>query len=239
MKKSILLLLSVLWAASFCNAQETLSAGVRLQFNAPVAPFSTGHGNGGALWLNKAISKRSNLSLSLGYQHYAGLGTGYIEESERIGPTQIFRSVETSILDALSFLTIDGAYRLDAARSPWAFSLGFRLARRVQFRGESTLQTRNRATFLEPGISLPNNVDIISNTISSSTTLTDRSEMLARQLNPIDAGLQLGVHYRLSKGISAEAGVYQGLLNQWLPEFKGEGGYWITAFSLGLSARIF
>ncbi|MCI4649825.1 hypothetical protein [Phaeodactylibacter sp.] len=239
MKKSILFTLATLLWASLSYSQKSLSGGIRMQFNMPVSSFNTGTGNGGAIWVNKEISKRSNLSLSIGYQYYAGLGTGFIEDSERIGPTQVVSTVETAVLDALSFLTLDGTYHLNTAASPWSFSLGFRLAKRIQFKGESALLAENRATFLEPGFPSSNNVDIISNHVNSGASITDRVDKLEKQLSPVDAGLQIGVQYQLIKGLTAEAGFYQGMLNQWSPEFKGENGYWITSFLMGLSARIF
>jgi hypothetical protein len=220
--------------------QTELSAGLRLQANAPIVHWlQFGQGSGAAAWAALPLSIQGSLEFSLGYQHFSGYQRGLVTINEIINPYEYWRSTHNTQLDGMTFFSAGIGCEYQLTDSQWSFGIGVRLSKLIKSEGYQQSHERYRVYRISTDPSANSlNVDINQNYQTRART-GFASTLNEEQLNLYDLGLTIALRYRLIKGLVAEASIYQGLLNRWSDNYNDLKALYITSFSLGLSARIF
>ena len=243
MMEKHLFLLFIIWSFILPNssfAQKEPSAGLRLQVHAPVVHWlQFGQGSGAAAWAAIPLSTQGSLEFSLGYQHFSGYQRGLITINETINPYEYWRSTHNLQLDGITFFSAGISYEYQLTDSRWSVLIGVRLSRLIRSEGFQQISTRYQQQRIQSSSFINSlNVDI-DQTHQSGGHTQAAAPLNEEQLNFFDCGLQAALRYRLVKGLTAEAGIYQGLINRWSDNYSDLKKLHITSFSLGLSARIF
>lgn len=221
-------------------AQTELSAGLRLQVQAPVVHWlQFGQGSGAAAWAALPVSTQGSLEFSLGYQHFSGYQRGLVTINEIITPLEYWRATHNLQLDGMTFFTAGIGYEQQLPDSRWSVLTGVRLSRLIRSEGFQQISTRYQQQRIHSS-SFINSLNIgIDQNRRSGGHAQAADPLNEEQLNFFDCGLQVALRYRLVKGLTAEAGIYQGLINRWSGNYSDLKKLHITSFNLGLSARIF
>ncbi len=219
------------------------TSGIRVGATLPVTEaFRLGAGSSAEWWMNWPLQPHRQLHLALGVQHYAGYQAGVITRHRRYMPMELLIQTTSLQLNTLTFGSFQAGYRWAPTRnSEWAFTLGARGGYQFHSEGFEARQQRFVAVRRESHdpIQPDLNPSLKKQEYSGNLRGSGTSYTVNDHLRRYDAGLFAQVHYCLFKGLEAEASWYQGLLNQWSPDFEGPAPLRISAFSLGLSIRIF
>lgn len=242
MKKYPILLLVLMgfFLPRLSFTQTELSAGLRLQVQAPVVHWlHFGQGSGASAWVALPLSTQGSLEFSLGYQHFSGYQRGLVTINEVINPYEYWRSTHNTQLNGMTFFSTDVGYAFRLPDNRWSASVGVRIARIIDAEGFRQTHKQNRSYRIETArIADLFNVDIDQSFQSGSGSFST-STLNEAQLNLYDFGLTMALRYNLFKGLMAEAGIYQGFLNRWSADYSDLQALYVTSFSIGLSARIF
>ncbi|NBC05980.1 MAG: hypothetical protein GVY26_02170 [Bacteroidetes bacterium] len=236
----LLLLATGVLLPLYSLSQTEVRGGLRLQLQAPVVHWlQFGQGSGAAAWAALPVSTQGSLEFSLGYQHFSGYQRGLVTINEIITPLEYWRATHNLQLDGMTSFTAGIGYEQQLPNSRWSVLTGVRLSRLIRSEGFQQISTRYQQQRIQSSSFINSlNVGIDQNRRSGGHTQA-AAPLNEEQLNFFDCGLQVALRYRLVKGLTAEAGIYQGLINRWSDNYSDLKKLHITSFNLGLSARIF
>lgn len=217
------------------------TSGIRVGATLPVTEaFRLGAGSSAEWWMNWPLQPHRQLHLALGVQHYAGYQAGIITQHWQYSPLELIFSSNSLELNALTFASLQAGYRWES-KAPWAYTLGARVGYQFHSEGFEARQQRWVAVResshdplypdLNPGLEKEER--------RGNSSGSGRSYTVNDHLRRYDAGLLAVVHYRITRGLEAEASYYQGFFNQWAADFEGPQPLRASAFSLGLALRLF
>lgn len=243
MKKQILFLMLI---ASLCYARQGLAqqefeAGLRIQLQAPITQWlQFGQGAGAVVWATFPVSRNGNVVLSAGCQHYGGYQAGLINIEETTSPFEYWRNTEIVQLNGVTFGAVDLGYEYKWLGSKWSTKVGIQLSQLLRTEGFHSHYTLYHSRKIRSSTQPSYPLDIGLSGVGESRFLEQTSEPVSEDyLNTSDLALYIALEYQLTKGLAAECGLYQGLLNRWNPDNIELHPLRISSLYLGLSVRIF
>lgn len=212
------------WSIISCNGQG-FQAGVNASYLIHLQPEDGGPGIGvqGGAWASWAINRESRLHLSIGHRRLGGFNRLNLETGISGTPTDSRRTVSAVQLMALHYVDAELGWAFPVSPdSRWSFYAGvyYSLLANWQYY-DRTLVSIDESGRKRAEVSSPN-------------------RPVGEELNDRDQGLRLGVSYRLLDGLSAQFQMRKGF-SDLVPGslFTDSPKDRLTAFSLGLSARLF
>ncbi|MCB0548116.1 MAG: hypothetical protein KDD19_11065 [Phaeodactylibacter sp.] len=212
------------WSIISCNGQG-FQAGVNASYLIHLQPEDGGPGIGvqGGAWASWAINRESRLRLSIGHRRLGGFNRLNLETGISGTPTDSRRTVSAVQLMALHYVDAELGWAFPVSPdSRWSFYAGvyYSLLANWQYY-DRTLVSIDESGRKRAEVSSPN-------------------RPVGEELNDRDQGLRLGVSYRLLDGLSAQFQMRKGF-SDLVPGslFTDSPKDRLTAFSLGLSARLF
>ena len=212
------------WSIISCNGQG-FQAGVNASYLIHLQPEDGGPGIGvqGGAWASWAINRESRLHLSIGHRRLGGFNRLNLETGISGTPTDSRRAVSAVQLMALHYVDAELGWAFPVSPdSRWSFYAGvyYSLLANWQYY-DRTLVSIDESGRKRAEVSSPN-------------------RPVGEELNDRDQGLRLGVSYRLLDGLSAQFQMRHGF-SDLVPGslFTDSPKDRLTAFSLGLSARLF
>ena len=204
---------------------QGFQAGVNAGYLMHLQPETYGLGPGvqAGVWASWPVTPTSRLQLSMGHRRLGGFNRLYLETGISSTPAETRRTVSAIQLTALRYLDAEAGWAFQPSpESPWSCYAGAYYAHLVHWQDFDFSIT----SIEKPG--------------RRGIEITDPNWPVRNELNSGDVGLRLGVSYQLLDGLSAQFHLRKGF-SDLVPGalFTDTSKDHLTAFSLGLSARLF
>lgn len=212
------------WSVSTANGQG-FRAGVNAGYLMHLQPETGGPGVGvevGA-WGSWALTAHGQLQFSVGHRRLGGFSRLHLETRVSGTVTDIRRTVSAIQLTALHFLDAELGWAMPFnAESPWSYYAGAYYARLVDWQDFDRTITSIEESGRRFG------------------EVSDPNWPVRDELRSDDFGLRLGISYQILEGLSGRLDIRRGLTDL-VPgaRFTDSPKDHLTAFSIGLSARLF
>lgn len=216
--KHLFTLLFLLLGLSLAEAQQMV-AGMTLNPQIHLAgDQKLGEGWTASVWALKAWRNGHSAKITLGHQELRGYNSSLLIKEEVLLPGSLNFLEEYANIQRLRHWYMQAAYvwRQDHA---WSFELGGRVSYFAKAGGQYKRINQRVAH-------------------GQSVQLGLRGRRFDHQLRGLDLGPEIKVRYRAFDGCWLEAGLYQGLLNQWAEQDFDGPRLFITTASLGMSLQI-